>query len=322
MFKRRTLLALLPALATPCVARAQWQPDRPIRLVAPFAAGGASDLIARMVAEELSPLLGQTLLVDNRTGAGGSVGTEAVVRARPDGLTLLMGSQATHATNPALQKLSFDPIADLAGIGPVAGVPAVMVVPADLPARTLAEFIAMAKARPGAVTYGSAGIGASTHLAGALLAQLAGIELQHVPYRGTALAMQDLIAGRINMMMDTLPTALPHIQGGRIRALAVSTTARNPTLPDVPTVAEAGVPGYEALNWYGLYAPAATPEAAVARLNAVLAALVARPAFQARLAAQGMLPMVGDRAAFTAYATADRQRWTDLVRSANITPAD
>ena len=233
-----------------------------------------------------------------------------------------MGSQATHATNPALQKLSFDPIADLAGIGPVAGVPAVMVVPADLPAHTLGEFIALAKVRPGAVTYGSAGIGASTHLAGALLAQLAGIELQHVPYRGTALAMQDLIAGRISMMMDTLPTALPHIQGGRIRALAVSTTARNPTLPAVPTVAEAGVPGYEALNWYGLYAPAATPEAAVARLNAVLAAVVARPGFQAKLAAQGMLPMALDRAAFTAYARADLRRWTDLVRTANITPAD
>jgi tripartite-type tricarboxylate transporter receptor subunit TctC len=318
MFKRRSLFAAL----LPSPALAQWVPDRTIRMVAPFAAGGASDLIARMVAEEMSPLLGQQVVVENRTGAGGSVGTEAVVRARPDGLTLLMGSQATHATNPALQKLSFDPIADLAGIGPVAGVPAVMVVPEGLPARTLGEFISLAKARPGAVTYGSAGIGASTHLAGALLAQLAGIELQHVPYRGTALAMQDLIAGRINMMMDTLPTALPHIQGGRIRALAVSTTARNPTLPDVPTVAEAGVPGYEALNWYGLYAPAATPEAAVARLNAVLAEVVAKPGFQARLAAQGMLPMALDRAAFTAYATADRQRWTDLVRAANITPAD
>ena len=322
MFKRRSLFpALLPALL-PWPALAQWAPERTIRMVAPFAAGGASDLIARMVAEEMTPLLGQQVVVENRTGAGGSVGTEAVVRARPDGLTLLMGSQATHATNPALQKLSFDPIADLAGIGPVAGVPAVMVVPEGLPARTLAEFIALAKARPGAVTYGSAGIGASTHLAGALLAQLAGIELQHVPYRGTALAMQDLIAGRINMMMDTLPTALPHIQGGRIRALAVSTTARNPTLPDVPTVAEAGVPGYEALNWYGLYAPAATPEAAVARLNQVLGEVVARPAFQAKLAAQGMLPMALDRGAFTAYATADRQRWTDLVRTANITPAD
>ena len=267
MFKRRTLLALLPALATPCVARAQWQPDRPIRLVAPFAAGGASDLIARMVAEELSPLLGQTLLVENRTGAGGSVGTEAVVRARADGYTLLMGSQATHATNPALQRLSFDPIADLAAIGPVAGVPAVLVVPADFPPRSLPEFIALAKARPGGIAYGSAGIGASTHLASALLAQLAGIEMQHVPYRGTALAMQDLIAGRIQMMMDTLPTALPHIQGGRIRALA-------------------------------------------------------KPSLQARLAGQGMLPLALDRAAFTTYATADRQRWTDLVRSANITPAD
>jgi tripartite-type tricarboxylate transporter receptor subunit TctC len=322
MFKRRSLFAaLLPSIA-PWPALAQWVPERTIRMVAPFAAGGASDLIARMVAEEMTPLLGQQVVVENRTGAGGSVGTEAVVRARADGLTLLMGSQATHATNPALQKLSFDPIADLAGIGPVAGVPAVMVVPEGLPARTLGEFIAMAKARPGAVTYGSAGIGASTHLAGALLAQLAGIELQHVPYRGTALAMQDLIAGRINMMMDTLPTALPHIQGGRIRALAVSTTARNPTLPEVPTVAEAGVPGYEALNWYGVYAPAATPEVAAARLNQVLAEVVARPAFQARLASQGMLPLALDRAAFTAYASADRQRWTDLVRAANITPAD
>ena len=319
---RRRLLLLAPfapLAAAQAASPPTWAPDRPIRLVAPFPPGGASDLIARMLAEELGMTFGQPITVENRAGAGGAIGTDAVVRARPDGLTLLMGSQATHATNPALNtRLGFDPMTDLAAIAAVCGVPAVLVVHPSVPATTIQELVALAKAKPGGLRYGSAGIGASTHLAGALFAHLAGIEMTHVPYRGTALATQDLLGGRIEMMADTLPTALPHIQAGRLRALGVSTTARSPSLPDVPTIAEAGVTGYEALNWYAVYAPVATPEPALARLHAEIVAAVARPRFQQRLAEQGMLPMGGSRAEVAAYAAADRKRWTDLVKAANI----
>lgn len=320
--RRRRLLLLAP-LAPLAAARAStppaWAPERPIRLVAPFPPGGASDLIARMLVEELGLTFGQPIAVENRAGAGGAIGTDAVVRARPDGLTLLMGSQATHATNPALNtRLGFDPMTDLAAIAAVCGVPAVLVVHPSVPAKTIQELVALAKAKPGGLRYGSAGIGASTHLAGALFAHLAGIEMTHVPYRGTALATQDLLGGRIEMMADTLPTALPHIQAGRLRALGVSTTTRSPSLPEVPTIAEAGVAGYEALNWYAVYAPVATPEPALARLHAEIVAAVARPRFQQRLAEQGMLPMGGSRAEVAAYAAADRKRWTDLVKAANI----
>jgi tripartite-type tricarboxylate transporter receptor subunit TctC len=297
-----------------------WAPDRPVRFVAPFPPGGASDLIARMLAEELGMALGQPIAVENRAGVGGAIGTEAVVRARPDGLTLLMGSQATHATNPALQKLAYDPMTDLAPVAAVCGVPAVLVVHPAVPAASVAELVALARARPGEVRYGSAGIGASTHLAAALFAHLAGIELTHVPYRGTAPATQDLLAGRIEMMTDTLPTALPHIQAGRLRVLGTSTITRSPSLPDTPTLHEAGIAGYEALNWYAVYAPAATPEPALARWHEAIAAAVARPRFQERLAQQGMLPMGGSRADLAAYAAADRRRWTDLVQAANIRP--
>ena len=326
---RRHLLALpAPLLAAPLLAalvlphrlaRAQagWVPDRPLRMVAPFPPGGASDLVARMVAEELGMALGQPIQVENRSGAGGALGTEAVVRARADELTLLMGSQATHATNPALQKLPFDPMADLAVVAGVCGVPAVLVVHPSVPAGTIQDLVALARAQPGGIRYGSAGIGASTHLAAALFAHLAGIELTHVPYRGTAPATQDLLAGRIEMMTDTLPTSLPHIQAGRFRALGVSTIARSPSLPAVPTIAEA-VPGDEALNWYAAYAPAGTPEPALPRVHATFAEAVARPRFQERLAQQGMLPLAGTRAEISAYAAADRRRWTDLVLAANI----
>ncbi len=325
MPRRRHLLALLPLpaiLAGRAGATSAWVPDRPIRLVAPFPAGGASDLIARMVAEEVGPTLGQAVVVENRSGAGGSVGTEAVVRARPDGTTLLMGSQATHATNPALNRLSFEPMTDLTAIAAVCGVPAVLVVHPSVPAKNVAELVALAKARPDEISFGSAGIGASTHLSAALFAHLAGIRMQHVPYRGTAPATQDLLAGRIQMMMDTLPTALPHIQAGRLRALGVSTTARTEAMPDLPTLAEAGVAGYESLNWYGVFAPAGTPAPAIARLGEVIAAAVARPRFQARLQQQGMLPLRLTGTAFADYAAADRRRWTDLVKAANISAND
>lgn len=312
---RRGLVVTL--LASPALAQGTL-PDRPIRLVAPFAAGGASDLISRMLADELGSSLGQQVVVENRAGAGGAIGTEAVVRARADGTTLLMGSQATHSTNPALYRLAYDPGTDLVPLAGVAGVPGVLVVGPASTARTLPEFIAAARAAPGRVTYGSAGNGASTHLTMALLEHMARIELQHIPYRGTGPAMQDLLGGRIMALFDTLPTSLPHIREGRLRALAVSTVARNATLPDVPTVAEAALPGYEALNWYAVFAPRGLPEGMAAALHQGIGAAVRRASFQARLAAQGMDPMDGTPVELAAYIAADRQRWTDLVRAANI----
>jgi len=319
ILSRRSLA--IAALATlPAVARGNDAlPTRPIRLVAPFAAGGASDLIARMLAEALGTSLGQQVVVENRTGAGGAIGTEAVVRARPDGTTLLMGSQATHATNPALYRLAYDPGTDLVPVAAVAGVPGLLVVGPGSPTRSLNELIAAARAAPGSIAYGSAGIGASTHMTMALLAQMAGIDLQHVPYRGTGPAMQDLLAGRIAAMFDTMPTALPHVREGRLRALAVSTATRNAALPDVSTVAETGLAGYEALNWYAVFAPKGIPEPMLDAMHRGIAAVVATPAFRERLLAQGMDPMAGTPAELAAYVAADRARWTDLVRTANIT---
>ena len=316
---RRSLLPLLAASALPLRAQAQpaWVPDRPIRLVAPFAAGGASDIIARIAAEELGPLLNAQIIVENRTGAGGAVGTEFVVRARPDGYTLVMASQATHGTTPVLTRLNFDPATDTVPIANVAGVPAVLIVNNDLPARTLPEFLALMRARPGHFAYGSAGIGSSTHMTLALLAHKAGLEMTHVPYRGSALAMPDLMAGRLAAMTDTITSGLPFVRDGRVRAIAVSTARRLAVLPDVPSASET-VPGYEVLNWYGLSGPAGLPAPVVATIHAAVQSLLARPAFQARLANQGMEGLPMSSAEYGAYIARDRAQWAELQRATGL----
>jgi tripartite-type tricarboxylate transporter receptor subunit TctC len=317
---RRTLLPLLAASALPAAAaraNAPWAPDRPIRLIAPFAAGGAADIISRIVAEELSPILGQQVVVENRTGAGGAVGTEFVVRARPDGHTLLMASQATHGIVPVIARLAFDPATDTTPIANVAGVPAVLVVNNELPARSFAEFAALLRARPGQLSYGSAGIGSSTHMTMALLLHKAGLDAVHVPYRGTALAMPDLIAGRLAAMTDTVTSGLPFVRDGRVRALGVSTARRLAVLPDVPALSEF-VPGYEVLNWYGLSGPAGLPAPVVATLHGAVQTLLARPAFRERLAGQGMEPLAMSTADYAAYIARDRAQWAELVRATGI----
>jgi tripartite-type tricarboxylate transporter receptor subunit TctC len=318
---RRTLLPLLAASALPFAApraNAQgWVPDRPIRLIAPFAAGGAADIIARIVAEELAPILGQQVVVENRTGAGGAVGTEFVVRARPDGHTLLMASQATHGIVPVIARLGFDPATDTTPIANVAGVPAVLVVNNELPVRSFAEFAAHLRARPGQLSYGSAGIGSSTHTTMALLLHKAGLDAVHVPYRGTALAMPDLIAGRLAAMTDTITSGLPFIRDGRVRALGVSTARRLAVVPDVPALGEF-VPGYEVLNWYGLSGPAGMPPSVVAALHGAVQTLLARPAFQTRLSGQGMEPLAMSTPEYAAYIARDRAQWAELVRATGI----
>lgn len=308
---------LLPFLATPALAQPAWMPDRTIRIIAPFAAGGASDVISRILAEELAPLLGQNVIVENRTGAGGSVGTEFVARARPDGLTLLMASQATHGVNPVVQRLNFDPATDTTPIAALAGVPAVLIVGPNAPVATFSEFLAHVRARPGQLSYGSAGIGSSTHMTFALMAFRAGLEITHIPYRGTALVIPDILAGRLLGMTDTVNTSLPFIRDGRVRALAVSTRERLAVLPDVPAIADE-IPGYEVLNWYGLNGPAGLPAPVVATIHAAMATLLGRPAFQERLASQGMSLLPMTTPAYAAYIAEDRRQWAELVRATGI----
>lgn len=318
MTTRRAALAGL--LAAPAAAHAQeaW-PARSIRLISPFPPGGAADVLARNIAEELSAPLRQSIVVENRTGAGGSVGTEAVVRAAPDGYTLVMGSTGPLAINPALQRLSYEPARDLVPVAMVAAVASVLVVHPSVQARTLQELLALARARPGQLNSGSSGTGSAQHLFLEMLKQMAGVDIAHVPYRGTGPAMVDTIAGTISMMFDTTPTVMPHIQGGRVRPIAVTTPRRDPALPDIPTIAESGLPGYEGTGWYGLLAPTGTPPAVVERLNREVTAL-GRESFRARLLAQGTEPLSMTPAAFGAYIAADRERWTRVIRDGNIRP--
>ncbi len=318
MTTRRLLLGLAAgtALGGTAVAQGEW-PVRAIRMISPFPPGGAADLLARALAEELTPVLRQSVVVENRTGAGGSVGTEAVVRAPADGYTMVMGSTGPLAINPALQRLSYDPERDLVPIAPVAAVASVLVVHPSVNARTLAELLALARAEPGRLNYGSSGIGSAQHLFAELVKQQANVDITHVPYRGTGPAMVDTVGGRLTMMFDTTPTALPHIRDGRVRPIAVTSARRDPALPDVPTIGET-LPGYEALGWYGILGPAGTPAPVIERMNREINALLGRAEFRAKLAAQGVEPMTGSPADFAALIARDRARWTEVIRRGNI----
>lgn len=316
MQRRHLPLLALPFLARPALA---WAPDRPIRLVAPFGAGGPSDVVARLLAEELGTLLGFSFIVENRAGGGGSVAAEYVARSRPDGTTLMLASQATHGVSPVVNRLNLDPGTETLPIANVAGVPAVLVVAPATPAATLAEFIALAKSRPGALSYGSAGVGTSTHMTLALLAHRAGLDMLHVPFRTTAQVYPEILGGRITAMTDAINTALPFIREGRVKALGVSTPQRLPILPDVPAIAEA-LPGYEVLNWYGINGPNNTPAEAVTTLHEGMQRLLAKPEFQARIAAQGLVALPMSTAEYVRYIAADRAQWAALVAATGIKP--
>ncbi len=325
LLRRSFLLTALPFTAAILPATAQGQaapgvdwPARTVRIISPFPPGGAADLLARVLAEELTAPLRQSVVVENRTGAGGSVGTEAAVRSTPDGYTLLMASTGTHAINPALYQLSYNPVRDTTPVARVATVPSVLVVHPAVPAANLAELLALARSQPGQLSYGSSGTGSAQHLFMELLKQMAGLDIQHIPYRGTGPAMVDTIGGRLQMMFDTIPTALPHIRDGRVRAVAVTTARRHAALPDVPPIAEAGVPGYEGVGWYGIAVPTGTPPAIVARLHRELAALLARSEIRAKLTAQGVDAEPGTPAEFAALIERDRTRWSRVVREGGI----
>ena len=315
MIRRHILGVVISSPAFRVLAQPSW-PERPVRLIVPFPPGGSNDIIARFLAEALRDRLGQPFLVENRSGAGGNIGADIIAKATPDGHTLLISAPPAFAINEHLYRsMPFNPERDLSPIALVASVPIVLMVPADSPARSLSDLIAMARREPGRLTFGSSSIGGTNHLAGELLKNLAGIDIVHVPYRGAAPAMTDLIAGRLQLYFDNMPGVLPQVREGRVRALAVAGAERAAALPELPTMAEAGLPGFEASSWFGMAAPAATPPALIARINAAVLAALADPVLRERLASAGAEPGRLDVQGFTRFVAAERERWGRVVRA-------
>lgn len=296
-------------------AHAQTWPTRPIKLIVPFAAGGTTSILGRAMAEKLAPLLGQPVIVDNRPGAGGNVGMDAVAKSEPDGYTLLMGPIGL-AINPALySKMSFDPLKDLAPIGLYAGVPNLLVVHPSVPAQSLKDLIALFKANPGKYNYASNGNGTSSHLAAEMLKSSAGVDIVHIPYKGGAPAMADLLAGQVTMLFDQMPAVMPQVKGGKVRALGVSSAQRSAAAPDVPSLAEAGLPGFDMTVWFGLLAPARTSPAVLQRVNTEMSRVLQDPEFRSFLAGLGVSPMGGSPEAFAAFIQTETQRWAQVVKA-------
>jgi tripartite-type tricarboxylate transporter receptor subunit TctC len=306
-------LALLLAVATS--APAQTYPSKPPRLLVGFVPGGGVDQTARIVAAKLSEIWGQPITVENRPGAGGTIAADIVAKAPADGYTLVVCNVGSHGVAPSLYKrISYDAIRDVTHIGLIGTTPNVMVVNPSVPATTVAEFIAYAKANPGKISYGSSGVGTSTHLGVELFKSMTGIEIVHVPYKGGAQSSADLIGGQIQLLITNLPEQVAYIKSGRSRALGVSTAKRSPQFPDVPTIAEAGVPGYEVTVWYGLCAPAGLPQALLAKMNADLVRAVSSPDTAKRLADVGVEAAPNTPEQFAAFASAEVAKWAKVVK--------
>jgi tripartite-type tricarboxylate transporter receptor subunit TctC len=321
MFARWLIAVIACAVLAP--AQAQTWPSKPVRIVVPFPPGGTTDIVARSIGVELQRMWQHAVVIENRPGAGGNIGADLVAKAAPDGYTLLMGTVGTHAINKALfeqngAKMPFDPAKDFVPITLAAGVPNVMVINPKLPVNTVAEFIAYAKARPGQLNMASSGNGTSIHLSGELFKTVTGVYMVHFPYRGSAPAITDLIAGNMNVMFDNLPSALPHIKSGRLKALAVTSRTRSPALTDVPTIEEAaGLKGFDASSWFGLFAPAGTPRAIVDRIQADVAKALAQPEVRERFIAQGADPGGNTPDQFAAFIRAETDKWTRVVKFSN-----
>jgi tripartite-type tricarboxylate transporter receptor subunit TctC len=317
MFYR--FVVVLFAIALPSAAQAQTYPDRPIRLIAPFPAGGLADVLARAVGDQMTKSLGQPVVVENRTGAGGNTGALAVATAAPDGYTLLMSSAGILTANPFLYaKMPFDVETAFIPVSNVAEMSMLLVVHPNVEAKTLKDFVALAKARPGKLNFGSPGIGTTGHLGLAMFMHAAKVQITHVPYRGAAPAVQDLIAGQIDGVVDNPPTVISHIEGGKLRPLAVAAKSRMKLLPDVPTAAEGGVANYEASSWFGIAAPAGTPAPIVERLHKEIAAAVRSPAMQERFAKSGAQLVGNTPQEFAEQIRTERVRWGEIIKAAGI----
>lgn len=318
----RTALALAAApllSSAPFSAHADAWPQRPIRLLVPYGPGGSSDVVARAVAVEMSRDLGQQVIVENKGGGQGSIATVEAARARPDGYTLILGHVGTLAVNPTMMpNLSYDPRRDFAPIILLARLPMVFAVGAKVPAATLPEFVALARAKPGVLNYGSAGNGSAGHLAFEMLKTAAAIDVVHVPYKGTGAQVTDLLAGNIDAAAAGIPGLLPHAQAGKIKIVAVGSAQRLPILPDVPTVAEQGYPGFESSQWFGLLAPAGTPQEAISRLQAAAQRALRTDAVRQRLAHDAAEPSGAGPAEFAAFIDAEERRWSQVVKDARL----
>lgn len=312
--------ALSSGLATTAAQAQPAFPSKPLSIIVPFAAGGATDILARIVGQALSTEIGQSVIIENRPGAGGNIGGQLAAKANPDGHTLFMGAVGTHAINPSLyKKMPYDPIQDLAPLTRVANVPNLLVANPQQPFKTVQELIAYAKAHPGKVNFGSSGNGTSIHLSGEMFSHMAKVDIVHVPYKGSAPAMNDLLGNQIAIMFDNMPSALQYVRAGKLNALGVTSAKRSPELPNVPTIAEAGVPGYEASSWFGLFVPAATPAPVQAKLHAALVKVLAQPDVKKRMADQGAEVVSEKPEQFAAFIQAESRKWGQVVRASGAT---
>jgi tripartite-type tricarboxylate transporter receptor subunit TctC len=310
-------------MLAPAFARAQAPayPDKPVRFVVPFTPGGSADIFARAIGQKLGEAWGQQVVIDNRGGSAGIIGSEIVAKAPPDGHTLMLGITANVAINPGLfPRLSYDPVRDFAPVTLIAAAPYVMLVTPSLPARSVPEFIALAKARPGQLNYASTGSGSAGHLTAALFASMAGVQLTHVPYKNIGSILVDMFAGRIEMMFVGLVSAQPHVKAQKLRAIGISGARRSPLMPELPTVAEAGVRGFEVTGWYGVFVPARTPPPIVAKLNADIVRILKLPDVSERFAAEGAELVGNTPAQFSAYIAGEIAKWSRVVKLSGARP--
>ena len=315
--KHFLLIIVAASVVSPAIAET-W-PTRPIRFIVPFAPGGGGDVVGRIIGQRMSEQLGKPLVIDNRAGGGGTLGCELAAKAAPDGYTLLLGNVGPIAVGPALYpKLAYDPVRDFAPVTMIASFPNLLVANPGLPFKTVPELVAYAKSRPGTLNFASAGAGTSTHLAGELFKSVAGIDVVHVPYKGGAAAMTDIIAGQVAYYFGTMPSSMPLAKAGKLRALAVTSLTRSPAAPEVPTIAESGYPKFETAAWYGLMFPTGTPREIVARTNAATMSVLALPDIRERLVHEGSEPMGSTPAQFSAYIKAEIAKWSGVVKAANL----
>ncbi|HET9652806.1 MAG TPA: tripartite tricarboxylate transporter substrate binding protein [Usitatibacter sp.] len=316
-------IAFLLCLAATAVFAAADYPNKPIKLIVPFAPGGGNDAVARTIAQKISAGLGQQVVVDNRAGAGGVVGAELAAKSPADGYTLFLGGVGSHAINPNLHRdLPYDPVKDFAPVCLIASAPLILVVNPSVPAHTVAELVALARSKPRALNYASNGNGSSSHLAAVMFESMTGAPMTHVPYKGLSPALVDLLSGQVQLMFSSVVAILPHIQSGKLRALAVTGTSRLASLPNVPTVAETGVAGYQATSWYGILAPAGTPREVVMKLNAEINRAVASPEVRNAFAVEGAVPAGGTPEDFGNHIRAEMERLGKVIRDAKLQVRD
>jgi tripartite-type tricarboxylate transporter receptor subunit TctC len=314
------LIILIAAALTAGGALAQQYPSKPIRLIVPFTPGGSTDIVARIAGQKLGEALGAQVLIDNRPGAGGNIGVELAAKSAPDGYTLVMGHIGTFAVNPALYaRLPYDPIRDFAPISLVAMVPNMLVVHPSLPVKSVKELIALSRSRPEQLNYGSSGAGGTPYLAVEYFKLMAKVDIVHIPYKGAAPMIIDLIGGQLSLTITGIPPLLPHVKAGKLKALAVATSKRLPLLPELPTIAEAALPGYEATSWYGVLAPAATPKEIITRLNTEIVKAIARPDVAERLSGEGAEPATSTPERFGAFIKSEIVRWGRVIKAAGVT---